>query len=140
VGIELNGLGGVCRWQGDVSRRDRALIAWGGVFAQALVFIGTQVAMRLTGVPVELGPRDIVQTFTVTNVVLILINLIPIPPLDGAEAWKVLRFLRRDRRPIATALAVHIQSKRLEAIPDAPLAPELDDALKELAERSRRSR
>ena len=37
VSIDVHGLGGVCRWYGVPSPRWRAIIAWGGVLAQAVV-------------------------------------------------------------------------------------------------------
>src|SRR4051812_22189782 len=39
VSIDIHGVGGECRWQGHVSDRKRAAIAWGGVLAQAFLLL-----------------------------------------------------------------------------------------------------
>jgi Zn-dependent protease len=96
--IEVHGLGGVCRWQGDTTAMHRAQIAWGGVNAQALVFIVTVAATGLLGEPTDPFTSQLVRAFTVTNAWLIALNLLPIPPLDGAEAWKLGKLIRDRRR------------------------------------------
>jgi hypothetical protein len=40
---------------------------------------------------------DLLHCLTVTNGWLILANLIPVPPLDGAEAWDIVSLLRAAR-------------------------------------------
>ena len=80
VSIDLTGFGGLCRWDGRVSLISRSAIAWGGVAAQ-LVLLGA----------VELGgprlPTEVFWLGTISNAWMIAINLLPIEPLDGAEAW-----------------------------------------------------
>jgi len=95
--IEVHGLGGVCRWQGDTTAMHRAQIAWGGVNAQALLFIVAVAATGVLGEPADPFTAQLARAFTVTNAWLIGLNLLPIPPLDGAEAWK-LGALIRERR------------------------------------------
>ena len=34
---------------------------------------------------------QIVEVFTATNVVMMLLNLLPVRPFDGAEAWRIFR-------------------------------------------------
>ncbi len=83
--VQLAGFGGTCTWVdrlGRVTPFRRALIAWGGIFGQAVLY-GVAIA-----VPHELG-REFVSTWTQYNVILALLNLVPIPPLDGAEAWRI---------------------------------------------------
>src|SRR6185503_15369253 len=43
--IEVNGLGGVCAWGGDATAKQRAVIAWGGVLAQAALLLATVIAI-----------------------------------------------------------------------------------------------
>lgn len=95
VSIDVHGLGGVCRWYGVPSPRWRAIIAWGGVLAQALVLLLT--GMALLALPTITSPfvGQLVDTFLWTNLFIIAINLLPIPPLDGAEAWPLLGMLRK---------------------------------------------
>jgi Zn-dependent protease len=106
VSIDVNGLGGACTWQGNVSEQARASIAWGGVLAQAILLFTTP--LWASHIP-PAGPpflSQVVYAFTGTNVLLMLLNLIPMQPLDGAEAWRILRFgglLRAGRERILRA-------------------------------------
>jgi len=117
VSIDVHGLGGVCRWSGatiesgtlegfpsppamvrgeqsspahHASAIERAKIAWGGVLAQAVALVGAHVALAFAGPPESAFAAQLAAVFTTTNLWMIAINLIPMPPLDGAEAWKLL--------------------------------------------------
>jgi Zn-dependent protease len=95
VAIDIHGMGGLCHWSGAVTPMQRALIAWGGVFAQVALLIATQVALLVLGPPATAFQHGIVSGFVSTNIFLIAINLIPVPPLDGAEAWRLVPLLYR---------------------------------------------
>jgi len=41
----------------------------------------------------------VIEVFTRTNFWLMAFNLVPFPPLDGAEAWKIVGQLRQRRGP-----------------------------------------
>ncbi len=97
VSIDLHALGGVCRWQGDPTAAERAAIAWGGVLAQAVLFAATTVWLELAGDPRSRFAGDLMDAFVSTNVLMILLNLLPVAPLDGGEAWKILRHVRLPR-------------------------------------------
>jgi len=103
TGIDVTGFGGLCHWSGMTSPLQRGAIAWGGVLAQALLFGVTLAAVLLLGRPRGLFLSEIVNVFTYTNVYLIALNLLPIPPLDGWEAWgfvgRLLKGERLARRP-----------------------------------------
>jgi len=97
LGLDLTGFGGRCRWAGHPSEVQRAAIAWGGVLAQlALLIPALGVALFL---PMPRSPflAELLEAFTRTNAILIAFNLIPIKPLDGAEAWPLFGHLRRQR-------------------------------------------
>jgi Zn-dependent protease len=79
----------------------RAQIAWGGVNAQILVFIVAVAATGVLGEPADPFTAQLTRAFTVTNAWLIALNLLPIPPLDGAEAWKLGALIRGRRRRAA---------------------------------------
>jgi Zn-dependent protease len=98
VSIDVHGLGGVCRWRGEPSDLHRAQIAWGGVLAQAAALIVAIGVLLLAGEPHSRFTADLANAFTRANLWLIGLNLIPVPPLDGAEAWKLLPLLRARRR------------------------------------------
>lgn len=97
VSIEIHAFGGQCRYAGvAISAWQRSVVAWGGVLAQAAIFA---VALPLLFVP--LPPiafvHELLYALTSINAMIAALNLIPFPPLDGAEAWKILR-LWRERR------------------------------------------
>jgi len=96
--IDIHGLGGVCRWSGEPTAIDRARIAWGGVLAQAVAYGIAVAAIALAGPPETVFAAELASAFTTTNVWLIAINLLPVPPLDGAEAWKLPGLLAARRR------------------------------------------
>jgi stage IV sporulation protein FB len=77
VSVNAHGLGGTCEWYGDVTLKQRAIIAVARFAAVVLPSWGL------------LG--QLMYTLTATNLILIVINLLPIRPLDGAEAWKLFR-------------------------------------------------
>ncbi len=92
--IVIHGLGGYCRWAGEVSETKRALIAWGGVFAQIVVLIVALITAWLFGPARSFFQAQIYHAFIDANIFMIVFNLIPIEPLDGAKAWKIVDPLR----------------------------------------------
>jgi hypothetical protein len=97
-GIDITGFGGLCHWSGRATATERGVIAWGGVLAQALLLAGTVAALFLLGRPRTAFAAELVSVFTYTNVWLIALNLLPVPPLDGFEAWKLVGHLARGGR------------------------------------------
>jgi Zn-dependent protease len=97
--IDLHGLGGTCTVEGGASSRQRAVIAWGGVLAQGGLLAVATAAMAIFGRPDEPFARGfLVDGLVGINFQLALINLLPVPPLDGAEAWALFGRLARARR------------------------------------------
>jgi Zn-dependent protease len=96
--VDLHGAGGDCSWDGTVTPVQRALIAWGGVLAQ-LVLFGVVVAwLRVSPPHFELGfATDFLDACRTANLWLIAFNLIPARDLDGVEAWKLFPLLWRRR-------------------------------------------
>ena len=132
VAIDLTGFGGLCRWSGYATDRQRAVIAWGGVIAQALLFAVTALVVLLVGSPH--GPlAQVTDVFLRTNLWIMALNLLPFPPLDGAQAWSILRHLRRPTRR---------EPPRGEPPAPRPLAasPELAELLRRLGDDARRAR
>lgn len=95
--IRLYLLHGLCRHAAPARARDDVFIAWGGVLAQATVLL---VALPLSARIGALSPAlsfQLAPLFRVliwTNLWIIAFNLLPIAPLDGHRAWRVLRPLR----------------------------------------------
>jgi hypothetical protein len=114
ISIDLHGVGGTCRWTGDAQPIQRATIAWGGVNAQAVAFFVAVAAMTILGPPRTPFAAQLASAFTVGNAWLIALNLIPVPPLDGAEAWKLPALLRARRRNRTAASARERSGPSLE--------------------------
>lgn len=99
---------GVCQHEAARTSGQDIAVAWGGIGAQALLFV---LAMLIGLLPFPPGPLASVQTAIVVawgpfNLLLMVLNLLPIAPLDGARAWRVLPWLgerwrtrRRSRAP-----------------------------------------
>ncbi|NUP10978.1 MAG: hypothetical protein HOW73_33445 [Polyangiaceae bacterium] len=100
LGVDIHAIGGECRWAGRATPLERALIAWGGVWAQLALLV---IALPLYYlVAARLGSFGIQFFYALSfqSLILAAINLLPIPPLDGAEAWKLpgLLFERYKKR------------------------------------------
>ena len=96
--IQVHGLGGVCVYDGTATPYQRAVIAWGGVLAQAVILFlawPLDLALGPFGVPFV---YDLMGVFVVSNAIIIAINLVPIAPLDGADAWKLFGLWRARRQ------------------------------------------
>lgn len=104
VALSLHALGGECHWIGQPTPSQRALIAWGGVAGQALLLGVAWVAVHL--VPPAFTNwfgEPLARSLVHSNIAMAAFNLLPIPPLDGVEAWRLL--LPRARRPSFTPTA-----------------------------------
>jgi membrane-associated protease RseP (regulator of RpoE activity) len=99
--IDVHAIGGTCRWSGRVSGLQRSWIAWGGVGAQVLLAVATIVVLPYLGRPETSGRAlmDVAYVFTASNLLIALLNLIPVAPLDGVEAWRIVRAIRGPKRP-----------------------------------------
>lgn len=118
LSVNVHGAGGDCVWQGSVGEVSRALIAWGGVLAQALLYAGTFAALAIFGHPTHLGTMDLVEVFTEANLWIAGLNMLPIPGLDGSEAWKLFPALARWRRERRAGAASRRAAKRKIAAQD----------------------
>ena len=97
VAIDVLGVGGLCRFEGYPTPRRRVLIAWSGVLAQAVVLVAAGIARIVLGVPGQPFVADLLGALVVVNAWMIVVNLIPVRPLDGAEAWGVIHLLAAAR-------------------------------------------
>lgn len=124
--VVVHGFGGYCTHEPG-RPIDVQAIAWGGVLAQAwLGFALALVRVGLDRLPVGMVPPDPMIPFWIgalsrMNLELALVNLVPIRPLDGAEAWKLVGTLWRGRT----------ESVR----PQAPRSARTSDAFEEPDER-----
>ena len=87
--IEIHALGGVCRYSGWPTPLDNSIIAWGGVLFQVLLAGVTWGTFELFGFPASLFAADLADAFVYSNLYIAALNLLPIPGLDGWEAWQL---------------------------------------------------
>lgn len=144
LAVEVTGFGGLCRWSGRASPYERAVIAWGGVVAQGLLLIVAAALLAAFGPARSVWTAELAHVFTRTNLWLIALNLLPLPPLDGAEAWPLARHAldklrsrtRRPRPPPST--------ERSRPVPPPAADPaelrRLADALRRAADEAGRTR
>lgn len=89
VSIDITAVGGVCRLEGNPSRREASIVAWGGVLAQAALLVAALLVRGVISV-VTFGLLDCVfDTLITTNLIVMALNLLPVRPLDGADAWRL---------------------------------------------------
>ena len=159
LGVEVHGYGGHCEWSGNPTPLGRASIAWGGVWAQMGLFVlALPLAVMFSGGGSS-HLDDLLRALTVNNLFLAGINLIPVPPLDGAEAWKLFPLLRArwnasrrsaPRRPVievkgpvgaakANAPTAHAPKANAPA-PAGDLSPELRALFAKVASEARDAR
>ncbi len=113
---ELTGIGGQCA-VGEPTPLRGAVIAWGGIVAQLVVLAVTE----LVG-----GVRpDLRWVATVGNAWLIAVNLIPMAPFDGADAWQLPYLLGQRARQRLTRVEEPVH---LVADADDPVGPHAEEA------------
>jgi Zn-dependent protease len=96
--IVIHGAGGYCRHDRTASPWQDSVIAWGGVLAQAVAYVVAVAIARLVAPITSPVGYQLLHLFTSSNLWLIFINLLPIPPLDGRQAWALIpQIIRRFR-------------------------------------------
>lgn len=148
--VVLHGFGGECSWSGRVSPLGRAVIASGGVVAQGIVYVIATSFVK-SHPPENLFAWQVASVFAGrTNLYMIAFNLIPMPPLDGAEVWKMFPLLAERLRPSraerkalrdatlgaenaeelrrADAMEKQASKRRVKSadVPDGPVPPEVE--------------
>jgi hypothetical protein len=98
VAVRVHAFGGDCQWAGDPTRAEIAVVAWGGVLAEAALWVVATALVLVLGFPESPVLAALAVTFTSVNARMILFNLIPIPPLDGHHAWQLFPMLWEARK------------------------------------------
>lgn len=134
--VVLHGIGGECRWDGHVGPRRESIIAWGGVLAQAVLLAGTLVVLALTEAPLPGTPAyQLKEAFVWGNLMLMGLNLLPIPPLDGSRAWRLLR-LRAGRRARRAPGSAERSPDEISEGDQLEVLIAVDEQLREITERA----
>jgi Zn-dependent protease len=121
-GVMLHGLGGELLGEGEVTPLRRSLIALGGVLGQLALLCGALLAAHLL-------PPDLAEAFVRRNGIMLLLNLVPMRPLDGAQAWRLIPRLR------ARARASKLRGRIV--VREVPVSGEVQKDVKDLIEKIR---
>ena len=98
LSIELYPVFGVTGFETPRSRVDHCVIAWGGVIAQAVVFIPLIAWIATHGYTSVEGINMILAILGFFSLGVAVFNLLPVAPLDGAMAWRIFPELLAERR------------------------------------------
>ena len=145
TGVEIHGLGGMCFSEGARSALQRSAIAWGGVLAQAALLVVALMVWTLVPLPPSKFLGDLMEALTRYNAMVAGLNLIPFPPLDGAEAWKFFRLwreqrIRRSTKTPARSLAPRKTPRASTPSDDIVIEDHVADILKQAQDEARRAR
>ena len=88
--IELYPIHGWCLHDAPCTAYEDYVIAWGGVLAQLILLLPAIVFLKLFGNRPYGIINAILLAFGPINLWLVIVNLAPIPPLDGSKAWRIV--------------------------------------------------
>lgn len=88
--IELYPFWGITRFEVPYSPADHCVIAWGGIVAQTIVAVPIIVLTETFGYTPLQPLNAFLAAFGFFSLFVAMFNLIPVPPLDGAVAWRLL--------------------------------------------------
>ncbi len=98
-GITLSGLHGETSHDYPRTPRDDVLIAWSGVGAQFLILLlalAAEYALPdVASREVEVFAAPVLMVFTRWNLFLMIVALLPIGPMDGHRAWRIIPMIRQ---------------------------------------------
>jgi membrane-associated protease RseP (regulator of RpoE activity) len=93
--IELYPIWGITRFSRPYSQYDQCVIAWGGVVAQSIVAVPLLVWVETFGYTRFQAINAIMAILGFFSLNVAVFNLLPIRPLDGSIAWRLLPALIR---------------------------------------------
>jgi len=101
--IRLYPILGLVSFEQPYSQYDRAVIAWAGIVAQSLVAIPIVVWLSIFGYSKFDALNVGLGIWGYLSLMFAIFNLIPVPPLDGALAWRLFpellgRFRHRPKK------------------------------------------
>ena len=102
LSIQIYPIFAITKFQTPWSRLDHCLIAWGGVVAQAIVFVPLFVWVTISGYSRFDVVNMIIAVLGFYSLAVAIFNLLPLPGLDGSIAWTLFPELWRSRRRKAT--------------------------------------
>lgn len=115
VAVKVMPVGGLCVYEGDLTEVEHSKVAWGGVLVQLAVWAIVSLIVRLAGSPSHAWLAQSVSALTEANAFLIALNLMPVKPLDGYDAWRLpLRFIQSVMQRAETE-KIKLQAQRMRA-------------------------
>ena len=112
--LDIHGFGGLCSYSGYPTEYQQSVIAWGGVLAQGLMYVAIQLVLVSLGPPATEFTADFVMLMTRTNLIIAVINLLPLNGLDGGRAWRLPKLwwrARQSRKAAPDDLAAGFRTK-----------------------------
>ncbi len=101
--ITLYFIHGRCTYERPDTLRQDVLVAWGGVALQLAVAVPLVVLAAFTPILKLPLVGIVVAAFGHASLMIAALNLMPMPGLDGARAWKIFPILVADWRGRAAA-------------------------------------
>lgn len=97
---------GLASFEAPESRIDRALIAWGGVLAQAVTAVPLTAYIAFVGYTRFEPVNAVLAILGGYSLLVAVFNLLPIRPMDGSRAWDIIpawleQRRNRNQRPLA---------------------------------------
>ena len=92
-GIEIFPFHGQCHFELPSHRLDHYLIAWAGVLAQTsllLIFVAVYAVAAYLPVAINHFLAPFIFVFVWLNILILLLNVLPVPGLDGYYAWRLV--------------------------------------------------
>lgn len=139
--IVIHGLGGLCYWRGEATPIGRAKIAWGGVLAQLVLLVPAYAVLLFDPHAFSSVSPDVEHALIRWNAFMIVFNLVPVAPLDGAEAWPLFKLLlarrrARERKQIAKRTEeMKALMRKLDAVEEQPVPTEIEGVVSDLFDR-----
>jgi len=99
--VEISGMGGLVRFERPRRIRDSVLVYTAGQLAQIAAFLLTIAYVKIAGPPTHPYGRALVNTFTIVNASVFVVNLIPYRDkrsglsTDGSMLWRLFLHVYR---------------------------------------------
>jgi Zn-dependent protease len=94
--VHIGILHGQCDFDLPYSEKDHVILAWAGVLAQLSLALPVILLDRLTAVSSLPYAGLMVSILGYANLFWALFNLVPVAPLDGRVAWRIVAVLREE--------------------------------------------
>lgn len=124
IGVTLHGAGGECAATGWATPAQESIVAWGGVLAQLALFALITLLAELGVWPEHEIGRELYNVLAVLNLVLVLLNLLPVGRLARRRAHVAPALVRLPRTE-ARLLRAQSRKAREEEARVAPQKPSL---------------